>query len=97
MEENMNLPENIMADTQRVAMFEVYNDNNQKINTSKITINQIAERFDIYEDENIKANIVINNAEKLEIGDDTTCRINITNVSGKNLENVSLNNNKAGR
>ena len=90
-EYNMNLPENIMADTQRVAMFEVYNDNNQKINTSKITINQIAERFDIYEDENIKANIVINNAEKLEIGDDTTCRINITNVSGKNLENVSLN------
>ena len=85
------LPENITSDTQHVAMFEVYNDNNQQINTSKITINQIAERFDIYEDENIKANIVINNAEKLEIGDDTTCRINITNVSGKNLENVSLN------
>lgn len=90
-EYNMNLPENIMADTQRVAMFEVYNDNNQKINTSKITINQIAERFDIYEDENIKANIVINNAEKLEIGDDTTCIINITNVSGRNLENILVN------
>lgn len=85
----MNLPENIQRDTDHIISFEVYDDNNQLINTSKITINQKAERFDVYNDENIKANI-ITNTNKVEIGGCIDCVVNVENISERDLEGITF-------
>jgi len=86
-EYEMILPENIENDILHVAQFDVYNNENQIIKMSKVTINQIAERFDIFEDDLIKASIVTENAE---VNDITNVYINIENVSGRKLEGISL-------
>lgn len=87
----MNLPENAETDINHEVQFEVYDDNNQVINVSKTTIYQEAERFDTYTNEKIKAEMITTPSEGLEIGDFANCTINISNVSGEDLEDILLN------
>lgn len=86
---DMNLPQNIEEDIIHEAKFEVYN--NEAVKTSKITIEQEAPRFDIFEDDKIQANIIFEDAENIEVGNFIKAKINIANISGQDLENVELN------
>ena len=60
----MNLPANIETDIDHEVMFEVYDDSNQIINTSNISIYQEAQQFDTYSDEKIKAETILEINEK---------------------------------
>lgn len=86
----MYMPTNIENDITHIAQFEVYNDNNELVNTSKITINQEAEKLNIYEDEKIKAQIELDNSEKLEIGDYIEGTLVIENISGREVNDVAV-------
>lgn len=81
---NMNLPEKIEEDVVHDVSFDVEN-----MKTSKITIYQEAERFDIFQDEIISANIEINKTENIEVGDYVTYKVNITNISDSDLTNMT--------
>jgi len=85
---NMNLYMNIENDVSHEVRFDVYN--NENIKTSKITINQEAKRMDIFGDEKIQANIVAQETDTLKIGQYAKYNINISNISGENMQNVSL-------
>lgn len=85
---NMNLPEKIEEDIIHEVKFEVYN--NQNVKTSKITIYQEAERFDIYADEFINASISFKNIEEVQVNEILESEIVIKNNSGKTLENIAL-------
>ncbi len=86
----MSLPANIEEDIIHEAKFEVYDSNNQVIQISQVTINQEAEKFDTYADEKINAEMSIS-SERLELGDGIKCLINISNVSGADLKDISVN------
>lgn len=86
----MSLPANIEEDIVHEPKFEVYDSNNQVVQTSQVTINQEAEKFDTYSDEKINAEMIIS-SEKVEIEDLLECTINISNISGEQLNNISLN------
>lgn len=86
----MNLPKNIEMDVAHEATFEVYDDNNQVIATSKTIIYQEAERFDTYQDEAIKAEMIFENGAKKEVGRILEGKINITNISERAINNVEL-------
>lgn len=81
---NMNLPEKIEEDVVHNVSFNVEN-----MKTSKITIYQEAERFDIFQDEIISANIEIDKTENIEVGDYVTYKVNITNISENDLQDMS--------
>lgn len=86
----MYMPEKVEDDAEYQEKYEIYNTNNEVIKTSQITIYQEAERFDYYEDELIKANIIIKNLEKVEVGDKVEHVVNIANNTDKSLENVRV-------
>ena len=86
----MSLPANIEEDIVHEPKFEVYDSNNQVVQTSQVTINQEAEKFDTYSDEKINAEMTIS-SERLELGDGIKCLINLSNVSGTNLKDISVN------
>lgn len=86
----MNLPANIETDIDHEVMFEVYDDSNQIINTSKISIYQEAQQFDTYSDEKIKADISFGDITELEIGEMLGTKISITNISEQEVKNVGL-------
>ena len=86
----MYMPETVEDDTRYELSYDVYSANNEVLKTSKITIYQEAERFDYYEDEKIKANIVLENSAALEIGEYAKYKINILNTSDYDLEDISL-------
>ncbi len=85
----MYMPDTVEEDTVYELKYDVYNSNNEIMETSELTINQESEKFDYYEDEMIKANIVMDK-EKAELGEVVKATVYITNISGKNLENIEL-------
>lgn len=86
----MNLPEDIEMDITHEAIFEIYDGNNQVVNVSKTTIYQEAERFDTYQDEAIKAEMIFENGTKIEVGKILEGKINITNTSEQAINNTEL-------
>jgi len=82
----IKLSENIEEDIKNDVEFTILTGEEEK--TSKITIYQVAERLDIYEDEAIKATIVPENEFSEEIGQFTKYIVNISNISGQDLENI---------
>lgn len=86
----MYMPEVVEDDTSYVLTYEVYDSNNEILKTSYVTINQEAERFDYYEDENIQANVQIENEQAMQLWDIVKANVNIKNNSGEDLENISV-------
>ncbi len=86
----MYMPQVVEEDESYELKYDVMDSSNEILKTSKITINQEAPRYDIYEDEIIRANIVMDK-EKAEVGEIVKATINITNISGKDLKNMKIN------
>lgn len=86
---NNALPLNIEEDIEHKIIIDVYNNQN-KVATTNTTIKQEAEHLEVYEDENIKAQVYIENKKELEVGDYINYTVAITNKTNKDLNNISL-------
>lgn len=89
-EYDVRLQQNIEEDIMHEASFEVYNNENQVINVSKIEALQEAQKSNMYEDNIIKANIVCSNTENIEIGDYVDCGVIVENISNEEIKNTSI-------
>lgn len=84
---NMNLPQEIEDDIEHIVNIKVYRNNN--FDETKTIIHQEAEHLDVFENESIKASIVLGN-NKIEVGDSFSAVINIENISNQDIENAKL-------
>ena len=85
----MELPTNIEEDIEHNIIIDVYNNQNM-VATTTTTIKQEAEHLEVYEDENIKAQVYVENKKELEVGDYTKYTFAITNKTNKDLNNITL-------
>ncbi len=85
----MFMPQIVEDDTVYELKYDVMNNNDEVLKTSKMTIKQEAPRYDIYEDDMIKANIEMEK-EIAEVGEVIKTTINITNISGVDLNNMKI-------
>jgi len=86
---NINLPENIEDDINHIAEFAVYN-NSEILKTSKMTIHQKAEQFNVYEDENIKVELTTDLTGKIEVSEEFKTRLTIINKSEEKIQNTEI-------
>ena len=85
----MNLPEHPQIEMAHVATFEVYDNNDQNIKTSKITVNQEEEKQNEYITSELEAKLEIEKTE-LEVGDLVKLYLNINNNLDRDINNATI-------
>ena len=86
---NMSLPENVEENTSHEVKFDVYNEE-EIIETSKITINQIAKIVTEVATDEIKATIGIYGVEKLPMKFPATTEVTLENLTNEDIEGVTV-------
>lgn len=86
----MALPQKVEEETEYDVKLEVYNGNNQLIQSSQITVAQEAENTSSEENEKIQANMVIDNTNKIEVGDVKEVTIEVKNISNETIDDLSI-------
>ena len=89
----MYLPEEPETDIEHIAKFEVLDMNNQLLKESKVIINQKAEEKDIVEEDDIIANMIVEDKE-LKVDEKTRVELKIQNNSDEDLRNISIDFNR---
>lgn len=86
----MYLPQNLEEDVELEASYEVYDNNDQILNVSNEKILQEARKFNIYEDEQVKAQITIGK-DNINVGDEFEETIEITNKTNEAISGMEVN------
>ena len=86
---NMSLPESVEENTSHEVKFDVYNEE-EIIETSKITINQIAKIVTEVATDEIKATIGIYGVEKLPMKFPATTEVTLENLTNEDIEGVTV-------
>ena len=86
---NMSLPENVEENISHEVKFDVYNEE-EIIETSKITINQIAKIVTEVATDEIKATIGIYGVEKLPMKFPATTEVTLENLTNEDIEGVTV-------
>lgn len=86
----MYLPQNLEEDVELEASYEVYDNNDQILNVSNEKILQEARKFNIYEDEQVKAQITIGK-DNINVGDEFEETIEITNKTNETISGMEVN------
>ncbi len=86
----MYLPQNAEEDIELEGAFEVYDNNNKVLNVSNKKILQEARKFNIYEDEQIKAQIDIENKDII-VGENFDGTIRIENKTNEIISGMEIN------
>ncbi len=86
---NMSLPESVEENTSHEVKFDVYNEE-EIIETSKITINQIAKIVTEVATDEIKATIGIYGVEKLPMKFPATTEVTLENLTSEDIEGVTV-------
>lgn len=87
----MSLAQNIEEDITHEAKFEVYNSENIVSNVAKTELLQEAQKPNTYVDDKIKANIIFNNTNEIEVKDFIECGVNVENTSEEDINDLSIN------
>ena len=86
---NMSLPQSVEENTSHEVKFDVYNEE-EIIETSKITINQIAKIVTEVATDEIKATIGIYGVEKLPMKFPATTEVTLENLTNEDIEGVTV-------
>lgn len=89
-EYEVELQQNIEEDIMHESKFEVYNNENQIVNVSKIEALQEAQKANVYENNKVNVNIISSKTENVEINDYIDCGVTVQNISGEELKNSSI-------
>lgn len=87
----MTLTQNIEEDITQEAKFEVYNSENMISNVAKTELLQEAQKPNTYVDDRIKADIIFNNTNEIEVKDFIECGVNVENTSEEDINDLSIN------
>ena len=86
----MNLPTRPEEDITHTAKFEVFDNNNQLLRDSKITITQEAPRLDIFENDEVLVQVAVENETPIKIGEELKYEITVINKTDYEIEDLLL-------
>lgn len=89
-EHTMSLPQEVDKETEYEVQTELYSQNNQLICDLLLTVVQEAQIKDIEENEKIKAQMIIDNTSKAEVGDTKNVAIEVKNISQETVDDMYI-------